>query len=110
MLDFTLRKQDETRVVLAFRGYLVLGQESETAREALAAVSGKFDEIVVDMSGVDKLDSTGIGVLVGAHSNEAAHGGRVRLIHLSNRVAETLLLVKLLTVFGAEIEDAVVAS
>ncbi len=50
-------------------------------RECLTElVHGEDAHIVVDLSGVDFLDSTGLGVLVGAHRRLRAGGGSLALV------------------------------
>ena len=51
------------------------------------------------MKGVDYIDSSGLGLLVSAHSTLNKAGGGLALMHLSKRSAELLIFTKLATVF-----------
>ena len=55
--------------------------------------------LVVDLTGVEFLDSTGLGVLVGAHTDSAACGGGLALVGLHPRVQKVLRITKLNKVF-----------
>lgn len=72
-----------------------------TARAALleAADGGKHD-IVVDLSQVDFLDSTGLGALIGAYRRAKERGGRVRLVTPDGQIARLLQITGLVRVFA----------
>jgi anti-anti-sigma factor len=66
------------------------------AREALhGAVSDGSGELVVDLSGVELLDATGLGVLVGTHRRARAAGRRLVLRDAPPRVARLLALTRI---------------
>jgi anti-anti-sigma factor len=72
-------------------------------REALhGAIEGGTGDLVVDVSGVDLIDATGLGVLLGAHRRAAQVGRRVVLRDASPRVARILRLTRLNRVFVVE--------
>ena len=62
--------------------------------EAAAASPGGAD-VLVDLSGVGFMDSTGLGELVGAHKALGRAGGRLHLVVTSDRVARLLSLTGL---------------
>ena len=55
--------------------------------------------MILNLKGVDYIDSSGLGTLVAAHSSLAKAGGGLALMNLSKRSAELLILTKLATVF-----------
>ena len=65
----------------------------QTAREQGTAV-------VVDLSGVSFLDSTGLGELVGAHKALAESGGRLHVVAVGDRVRRLLGLTGLTEVLA----------
>jgi anti-sigma B factor antagonist len=81
--------------LVALTGRLdVLG--AGAAREALhAAVSAGDGRLVVDLSGVELLDATGLGVLVGAHRRARLDGRELVLRGASARVARLLKVTRL---------------
>ena len=57
-------------------------------------------EIVVDLTQLDFLDSTGLGALIGAHKRAAEHGGSVRLVAQEGQILRLLRITGLLDVFS----------
>jgi len=52
--------------------------------------------LVVDLSGVEFIDSTGIGVIVGAHKRATEKGGRLTTVVTTARVRRALKMTGLL--------------
>jgi len=55
--------------------------------------------ILLNLKGVTHIDSTGLGELIASFNALKKRGGRVKLLHLTQRVLELLTITKLLTVF-----------
>jgi len=53
----------------------------------------------VNLTGVAYVDSAGLGELVRAHSTAARQGGRVKLIGITKKINDLLIITKLATVF-----------
>ena len=68
----------------------------ESVREALDAGSRK---IVLDLSGVTKMDSTGIGELAASLTTCARYGGRLKLLNPSPKPFDKLQISGLLRTF-----------
>jgi len=64
--------------------------------------------LIVDLGGVDFIDSTGIGVMVGAHNRVTAHGGWFTVVVATPMVRKTLQVTGLLRVWRvtSSVEDA----
>jgi anti-sigma B factor antagonist len=58
-------------------------------------------QVVVDLSGVEFMDSSGLGVLVGAHKRLVRLGGRLSVVGVSSAVARLLSVTGLARVFDA---------
>jgi anti-sigma B factor antagonist len=78
-------------------------------REQLAELvdSGRHD-IVVDMQGVEFLDSTGLGVLVGGLKRVKQHEGSMNLVCTQERILKIFRITGLTKVFP--IHDSVAAA
>lgn len=74
-------------------------------------VDGGHFNIVVDMRGVEFLDSTGLGVLVGGLKRVRQHDGTLRLVCAQERILKIFRITGLTKVFPihATLEDAVAA-
>src|SRR6476646_8059145 len=99
----------EDVTVLTLKGRLTLG-ESNLVREKVNQLSaaGRY-KIVIDLSAVEYIDSTGLGVLVICFTSLKKFGGALKLVNPNKRNVELLLLTKLHTVFEVftEVQDAV---
>ncbi len=73
------------------------------AREALqAALKAGKGELVVDLSRVELLDATGLGVLVAAHRRARLAGRRLVLRDAAPRVARLLSLTRIDRIIATE--------
>ncbi len=101
-MAFEIAERDvEGIVILDLEGRLVAGDAAAALRERVHAIAaaGEARNVVLNMKGVDYIDSSGLGVLVAAHSSLSNAGGGLALMNLSKRSAELLILTKLATVF-----------
>jgi len=98
--------------LLALSGRIVLGEESNALREKLKSLAaGGTTKIVLNMSDIDYIDSSGLGTLVAAHLSSKTAGASVRLCNLGHKFNEVMQLTKLITVFDVyDTEAAAVAS
>ena len=83
---------------------------SPTVRAALTSASERGSHrLVVDLTQVDFLDSTGLGALIGGQRRAKEFGGEVRLIAKEGQILRLLRITGLLRVFAVypTLEDAV---
>jgi len=87
-------------VVLELSGRFVLGEPVERFRAVLEQLlaAGK-NRIVLDMRGVDYIDSSALGCLVMAHTEVSRTGGAMSMFGLNEKALELLVITKLATVF-----------
>ena len=71
---------------------------AEVKSEALRLL-GDVPDVVVDLTGVDFLDSAGVGVLVGLFKNSRLRGGRARFCGITPGVRSVLELIQLDRIF-----------
>jgi anti-sigma B factor antagonist len=68
-------------------------------------------KIVLDMGNVSYVDSAGLGQLVQVYATTSHLGGSLKLLNLTKRLRDLLVLTKLLTVFDAyDSESEAIAS
>jgi anti-sigma B factor antagonist len=108
-LSIDLKTEDggET-LVFKLRGSLDLAT-APTVRAALAEATEKGNhDLIVDLSQLEFLDSTGLGVLIGAHRRAAERGGAFRLIVSDGPISRLLNITGLIGVFAVyhSLEDA----
>ena len=97
--------------ILDLEGKIVLGEESTALREAIGRLlqDGR-KSILLNMSGVTAIDSSGLGNLVSCYATARREGASIGLYGLSERVNDLMAVTKLVTVFELyEDEQAAIA-
>lgn len=86
--------------ILKLEGKITIGAGDQQLREVISGMvnEGKI-KILLDMSGVTTIDSSGIGELVGSYTTVANRGGKLKLLHLPAKLNELLHITQLITVF-----------
>lgn len=86
--------------VVDLKGRITLGAGDVILRDTvLKLLEGGHNQIVLNMQGVDYIDSAGIGELVACKKRAVAKGGDVRLIMPSEGVYKVLSIVSLHLIF-----------
>jgi len=93
-------------VVLGCRGRIVEGDECAMLSHELGRLVPDDPCIVLDLSGIEFLDSSGIGLLVRLLNRTRAARGDLKLCALPDRVRELLRITKLAAVFDAHAAES----
>lgn len=108
-LSIDLKTEDAgDTLVFRLRGSLDLAT-APTVRAALTdATEDGSHHIIVDLTQLEFLDSTGLGVLIGAHRRAAERNGSLRLIVHDGPISRLLQITGLIAVFAVyhSLEDA----
>jgi len=93
-------REREGIAVFDVSGRLIVGPNVGALREQIerAVAEGKTN-VVLNLRGVDYIDSTGLGMLVMVYRIAQNAGGGLKLLNLNRRELELLVLTKLTTVF-----------
>jgi anti-sigma B factor antagonist len=86
-------------VVLDCSGRIVFGDETTALREAVKQLLKESGQVVLNLAGVNYIDSGGLGTLVGLYTSARSCGGNIKLANLTDRVGDLLQVTKLVTVF-----------
>ncbi len=87
------------------KGSLIGGEETDELRRAVAGfVDRNYDKLIIDLSSVTYLNSTAIGVLVGAHTTYTRKGWHVKLCGVNKSIDSIFVITKLSLVF--DVHDA----
>jgi anti-sigma B factor antagonist len=93
-------------VVLDISGRIALGEGNVMLREMLRGLlENGSRKIVLNLGGVDYVDSSGIGELVKTHTTVRNQGGKLTLVNLTERVNNLLEMTRLVTVFDIEPDE-----
>jgi anti-sigma B factor antagonist len=98
-LDIEQRER-EGITILEMKGRITVGKEATALREKIAEVTAAgVRNVILNLAGVDFIDSTGLGALVVCATSARKAGGGVKLVNLNRRNIELLVMTKLATVF-----------
>ncbi|HEX8409867.1 MAG TPA: STAS domain-containing protein [Thermoanaerobaculia bacterium] len=95
----TTRTVDNVEII-SLQGKITIGSGDTQLREVITnAVNGGKTNVLLDLSGVTTIDSSGIGELVGSYTTVTNRGGKLKLLHLPAKLNELLHVTQLITVF-----------
>jgi anti-sigma B factor antagonist len=83
-------------------GRITLGEGASTFRDEIRDLVAKNNKkLLINLSEVSYIDSSGIGEMVSGFTTVTNSGGQLKLVGLSKRVKDLLQITKLYTVFEA---------
>jgi len=107
-MNFTVTER-EGIIVLALKGKIMGGPEATEINDKInQLIDEKKLRIIIDLENVEWMNSSGLGILIGAVTVLRKNNGALRLIHLSDRIKNLLRITKLSSVFEScdTFEDA----
>ena len=108
-MDLSLATRSEgDRTVVEVGGEIDVYTAPKLREQLIDLVNAECYRLIVDMEGVDFLDSTGLGVLVGGLKRVRAHDGSLRLVCTQERILKIFRITGLTKVFP--IHDSVAAA
>ena len=97
--------QIEERVVndvtiLDLKGKITLGEGDEALKDKInSLVHQNRKRILLNLAEVPYIDSAGLGEIVRTYTTVSRQGGQLKLVNLTKRITDLLMITKLLTVF-----------
>ncbi len=79
-----------------------MGEASGKLRSAVQDALSSSKKIVLNLADVSYIDSAGLGELVSAYTTVKNAGGDLKLLNLTKKVRDLLVITKLLTVFDVK--------
>lgn len=105
-VKLTIRQVGDVTVIDA-AGRITLGEGASTFRDTVRDLAAKGDKkLLLNLSEVSYIDSSGIGEMVSGFTTVTNHGGQLKLLGLSKRVKDLLQITKLYTVFEVFDDEA----
>jgi anti-sigma B factor antagonist len=105
-----LQKITNDVLVLELKGDLMGGNDSDTFRNVIdEAISNENVNIVVDLSQVSWMNSSGLGMLISALTSLRSSDGDIKLANVSERLKRPMKITKLDSVFEdfASVDEAI---
>lgn len=92
--------------IVDFSGKITLGEGSSMLRRTIRDLIDRgHRKIVLNLSDVDYIDSSGIGELVSGYTTVRGVEGELKLLHLTKRVHDLLQITRLFTVFDVQSDE-----
>jgi anti-sigma B factor antagonist len=107
MAELNIRERQAGDVtVLDMDGKITIGEGSVALRGAVRRLieEGK-KKILLNLSNVGYVDSSGIGELVSSFTTVNREGGQLKLLNLTQKIKDLLAITKLLTVFDTYTDE-----
>ena len=93
--------------IVEVAGRVTLGAAGPSIQDTVRElVDSLHTNIIIDLGGIRYLDSSGLGQLVASAATAASRGGAIKLLNLTERVYDLMLLTKLCTVFAIYADEA----
>jgi anti-sigma B factor antagonist len=86
--------------IIEFKGNVMGGPDATSLNEALHDLIDKGQKnVVVDLGKVSFMNSSGLGMLIGALTTMRNADGDLRIANATNKIESLLIVTKLITVF-----------
>jgi len=93
--------------IVEVAGRVTLGAAGPSIQDTVRElVDSLHTNIIIDLGGITYLDSFGLGQLVASAATAASRGGAIKLLNLTERVYDLMLLTKLCTVIAIYPDEA----
>lgn len=97
-LVMTTRRLDGVTII-HLSGAILFGQESSSLFNLVKDLLNKSPQIVLDLTNVTRIDSSGLGTLVALHVSARKLGSGIKLANLGDHAQEVLQITRLEKVF-----------
>ena len=97
-------------IIIELKGKIMGGPDAALLSDKLhELVDNKKNKVVVDLSKVNWMNSSGLGILIGGLTTMRNSSGDLKLARVTERIENLLIITKLITVFETfnNVEDAV---
>jgi anti-sigma B factor antagonist len=88
--------------ILDLSGSVRIGDGAIALRDAVRnQINTGKTKVLLNLAGVNYMDSTGVGELIANYTTLSRDGGQLKLLNLTDKIQNLLVITKLLTVFDA---------
>ena len=102
ILEIKDKRLEPDILVLELTGKIILGNESKRLEWHIdECLKQNQKKVILDLSGITSLDSTGIGIITFCYGKLKAAGGGLRVAGARGPVGETLKITNVDTLVGA---------
>ena len=97
-------------VIMEPKGKIMGGPDATLLHDKLHEyLENEQRQIVIDLSKVEWMNSTGLGILISSYTSLRNHNGSLKLANVTDKIQSLLTITKLVTVFDTydSVEDAI---
>src|SRR5690242_13978884 len=106
-LTMTKRAGDRGVAIIDLSGDITLGGGNIFLKQTLRSLAEQNEKkVLLNLLNVHYIDSSGLGELVAGYTSIGKAGGELKLLNLTDRVKDLMMITKLLTVFEAYTDEA----
>ena len=88
--------------ILDMTGSVRMGEGAVSLRNSIRGLNDEGKKkILLNLAGVKNIDSSGIGELIANYTTISREGGQLKLLSLTDKIRDLLVITKLLTVFDS---------
>lgn len=103
----TSTRQTGDVTIVDISGRISLGEESAALRDlVMNLMSEGHQKILLNLAGVNYIDSSGLGAMVSAFTSVRKQNGELKLVNLTEKVDNLMEITKLYTVFDIANDEA----
>jgi len=93
--------------ILDMTGSVRMGEGAVSLRNSIRGLNDEGKKkILLNLAGVKNIDSSGIGELIANYTTISRNGGQLKLLNLTEKIQNLLVITKLLTVFDSYDNEA----
>ena len=87
-------------MILDLKGKITLGEGDEVLKDKInSLILQGHKRMLLNLADVPFIDSAGLGEIVRTYTTVSRQGGQLKLVNLTKRITDLLMITKLLTVF-----------
>jgi anti-sigma B factor antagonist len=97
-------------VIVELKGNVMGGDDTKEFNELLHKLIGEDKKnIIIDLSGVKFMNSSGLGMMISGLTTMKREGGHLKLANVTEKIESLLIITKLITIFETyeSIDEAV---
>ena len=108
MAELDLKERQAGDVtILDLTGEVRIGEGSIALRDSIRQLADRGKQkVLLNLAGVKYMDSSGVGELIANYTTLRRQGGQLKLLNLTDRIQNLLVITKLLTVFDSYEDEA----
>ena len=102
-----IERQAGDVTILDMTGEVRIGEGAISLRDSIRILADQGKKkVLLNLAGVKYMDSSGVGELIANYTTVKRQGGQLKLLNLTDRIQNLLVITKLLTVFDSYDNEA----